>query len=64
MLFRSEKKLNSKGCDYIVANNVKNNQIFGSDNNNITLIDKNKILGTYQGSKDNAAIFLIKEIFK
>lgn len=60
----AEKKLNSKGCDYIVANNVKNNQIFGSDNNNITLIDKNKILGTYQGSKDNAAIFLIKEIFK
>lgn len=49
------KKLNSKGCDYIVANNIGSGQVFDSENNSIVLVSSKgteKFSGTkYQVAK-------------
>jgi phosphopantothenoylcysteine decarboxylase / phosphopantothenate---cysteine ligase len=55
------KKANKKNCDLIIANNIKNGEIFGSDENEITIVDKNKILARInKGSKK----YIAKEIIK
>jgi phosphopantothenoylcysteine decarboxylase/phosphopantothenate--cysteine ligase len=55
------KKANKKNCDLIIANNIKNGEIFGSDENEITIVDKNKILAIInKGSKK----YIAKEIIK
>jgi phosphopantothenoylcysteine decarboxylase/phosphopantothenate--cysteine ligase len=45
------KKLVSKGCDYIVANDISNGKVFGKDQTEVVLVSKdstNKIAGTKQ----------------
>ncbi|MSZ17320.1 MAG: bifunctional phosphopantothenoylcysteine decarboxylase/phosphopantothenate--cysteine ligase CoaBC [Actinobacteria bacterium] len=45
------KKLASKGCDYIVANNISNGKVFGKDETEVVLVSKDstmKIAGTKQ----------------
>ena len=45
------KKLVSKGCDYIVANNISNGKVFGKDETEVVLVSKDstmKIAGTKQ----------------
>jgi phosphopantothenoylcysteine decarboxylase/phosphopantothenate--cysteine ligase len=55
------KKANKKNCDLIIANNIKNGEIFGSNENEITIVDKNKILARInKGSKK----YIAKEIIK
>ena len=42
----SKKKLDEKNCDWIIANDVSNNEIgFDSDYNEITIFYRNKNLG-------------------
>ena len=36
----AKKKLQKKNCDLIIANDIKNNDVFGSDNNKILIINK------------------------
>lgn len=62
VISNAEKKLKSKTSDYIVANNVKNTEVFNSDHNDITLIGKQGAIGEYSGSKEDIATFLIKEL--
>jgi phosphopantothenoylcysteine decarboxylase/phosphopantothenate--cysteine ligase len=45
------KKLESKGCNYIVANNISNGKVFGKDETEVVLVFKDsteKIAGTKQ----------------
>jgi phosphopantothenoylcysteine decarboxylase/phosphopantothenate--cysteine ligase len=45
------KKLDSKGCNYIVANNISNGEVFGKDKTEVVLVSRGsteKIAGTKQ----------------
>ena len=35
-----QKKLQKKGCDLIIANDIKSDKVFGSDQNKILIINK------------------------
>ena len=47
------EKINSKNCDYLVINNLKDNY-FGSDNNKIYIIDRDKLI--YESPVENKNI--------
>ena len=38
----AQKKLVAKNCDFIVANNIKDNDVFGSDKNKVMIIDRDQ----------------------
>ena len=63
LLEHAKTKLKNKACDYIVANNIKDNDIFDSEYNHITLLDQNEAIASYQGSKDQVAEFLLQQLF-
>jgi phosphopantothenoylcysteine decarboxylase/phosphopantothenate--cysteine ligase len=48
-------KLAAKGADVIVANNVSNGEIFGSDTTEVLLVEANNTTGPISGSKLNVA---------
>lgn len=57
----SYKKLNDKNCDYLVINNINDNY-FGSDQNKVTIIDKdNIILKSDNLDKNNVASLIINK---
>ena len=61
----SLKKIKSKRCDWIIANKLdKNNQVFGSDFNKITLVKKEKIRKFKKMTKVNIAKKIVEEILK
>ena len=39
---KDKNKLSKKGCDWILANNVKTQLVFGSNYNQVSFITKNK----------------------
>lgn len=47
-------KLSAKGCDYLVANDISNDKVFGKDNTEIVLVDKSGS-NSFQGSKLSVA---------
>jgi len=47
-------KLSAKGCDYLVANDISNDKVFGKDNTEIVLVDKSGS-NSFQGSKQSVA---------
>jgi phosphopantothenoylcysteine decarboxylase/phosphopantothenate--cysteine ligase len=56
-------KANYKNCDLIIVNDIKNGQIFGSKENEVTIVDKNKIIAKItKDSKKNIAKEIIKWI--
>jgi phosphopantothenoylcysteine decarboxylase/phosphopantothenate--cysteine ligase len=54
-------KANRKNCDLIVANDVRGGEVFGSDRNSVTIVDKKKIIVTIG---DNSKKNIAKEIIK
>jgi len=58
----AKAKLNKKGCDWIVANNVGENEIFGADQNKVTLITSDKIDEWPESSKETIARDLVQRI--
>ena len=49
-----------KNCDAIIVNKIdKNNDVFGSDMNKISIVTKNKIIHYKKTSKINVAIKII-----
>jgi len=61
----SLKKIKSKRCDWIIANKLsKNNQVFGSDFNKITLVKKEKIRKFKKMTKVNVSKKIVEEIIK
>ena len=51
----AEAKLISKGCDWILANDVSNGKVFGEDENEIVFISKNKSETWNKMTKENVA---------
>ena len=58
-------KIKSKKCDWIIANKVgKDNQVFGSDFNKISLIKKENIKKYNKMTKINVSKIIVEEIIK
>ena len=56
-------KIKSKKCDWIIANKVsKDNQVFGSDFNKITIVKKEKIIKMRKMTKVNVSKKIVEEI--
>ena len=59
----AKNKLIKKNCDMIVVNKIdKKNMVFGSDYNQVTIIDKNKVDKLKKMTKINVAKILVKNI--
>ena len=63
LIENAKKKLKEKNCDLIVANNIKENQIFGSNYNQVSIIDKKGKAETFKKmTKLEVADLLIKKV--
>ena len=60
----AERKLKNKNLDFIVLNKLEeSNQVFGSDFNRITIIDKNLVTTPFEKkSKDAVASDIVEKI--
>lgn len=54
-------KLESKGCDFMVANDVLNGAVFGSPDNSVLLISREST-SSHQGSKESVASAVLTEV--
>jgi phosphopantothenoylcysteine decarboxylase / phosphopantothenate---cysteine ligase len=57
----ARKKLLSKQCDYIVANDISNGAVFGQDDTSVLLISEGKAQ-SFNGSKQEVAAAVLSEI--
>jgi phosphopantothenoylcysteine decarboxylase/phosphopantothenate--cysteine ligase len=57
----ARKKLLSKQCDYIVANDISNGAVFGQDDTSVLLISEGKAQ-SFSGSKQEVATAVLSEI--
>ena len=55
-------KLESKGCDLIVANDVSNGAVFGRDTNSVTIVEAAGVAGSFSGAKSEIASRIIDMI--
>jgi phosphopantothenoylcysteine decarboxylase/phosphopantothenate--cysteine ligase len=55
----AERKLESKGCDILVANNVSNGAVFGSDENSVLVLTKHGSVTSREGSKRTIAAHIL-----
>lgn len=55
------KKLVSKGCDYIVANNISNGKVFGKDETEVVLVSKDSTM-KIAGTKKTVAAAVLSQI--
>ena len=63
LIVNATKKIQTKGCDWIVGNEInKNNRVFGSDFNKIILITNNKVQKFRKMTKINVAKLLVNRI--
>ncbi|MEM7617784.1 MAG: bifunctional phosphopantothenoylcysteine decarboxylase/phosphopantothenate--cysteine ligase CoaBC [Pseudomonadota bacterium] len=60
----AEKKLNSKGCDWIIANSVKDGSTFGEDQNAVTIIRKSDNIELPRADKEIIARDITQEIIQ
>ncbi|CAB4623217.1 unannotated protein [freshwater metagenome] len=56
-----KSKLASKGCDYVIANDISGGSVFGSDQNKVLLISGDS-LKEYEGSKSSIAKAILMEL--
>lgn len=61
LIKNAKRKLEEKNLDYIVANDTSN---IGGYYGKIVLIDRNGILGEFEGDKESIAEFVLSKIFK
>lgn len=54
-------KLESKGCDYVVANDISGSAVFGLDRNKVTLLSSSSV-ENFEGSKAEVARWVIERI--
>ena len=62
LIASSKAKLKKKGCDWIIANDVSDNKVFGSDHNKITFITNNKVENWPKMRKSQVAKKITKKI--
>ncbi|MBC2606477.1 bifunctional phosphopantothenoylcysteine decarboxylase/phosphopantothenate--cysteine ligase CoaBC [Pelagicoccus albus] len=60
----AQKKLASKNCDLIVANNVSNGSVFGKDSNTVHFVEKDSIQSLQELPKSEVATQLVDWIAK
>ncbi len=63
LLSLAEHKLNRKGCDYLIANDVSSDARFGSETTSLHLVDKNATATNFTGSKQAVAAELLRHLF-
>lgn len=61
LLEKAISKFESKGCDFLVANDISQGKVFGSESNSVLLIGAGKPLD-FQGSKDEVAKAVLSSI--
>jgi phosphopantothenoylcysteine decarboxylase/phosphopantothenate--cysteine ligase len=59
LLRLAELKLDAKNCDFLVANDVSDSEVFGKDTNSVILLSKNGASDYVDGAKDRVAERLI-----
>lgn len=64
LIDNAKKKLNTKSCDWIVANNVAESQTFGADENQVYLVKHNEISEWPMADKKAIANDLVQEIIE
>jgi phosphopantothenoylcysteine decarboxylase/phosphopantothenate--cysteine ligase len=65
LIVNAKKKLKEKNCDFIVANNIKTSEVFGSNYNQISLIDKKgKVENFEKMTKSEVASLLVEKLFR
>ena len=66
LIENAEKKIQNKGCDYLIANDISRKDIgFNSNQNEIYILDKNlNIKHIEKDSKQNIAKRILEEIFE
>ena len=62
VLENAQKKLSTKGCDWIIANSVKDGATFGSDQNAVTIIRKSETKSFETADKITIARDIVEEI--
>ena len=62
LIKNAQKKLKQKKCDYILANDIAKNKIFGEDETKISLISASKVNHWPKMRKDEIAIKIIDSI--
>jgi phosphopantothenoylcysteine decarboxylase/phosphopantothenate--cysteine ligase len=55
------RKLDSKGCHYIVANNISSSMVFGNDDTEVVLVSKDSVT-KLSGSKQEVATAVLTQI--
>lgn len=58
------RKLEYKGCDLLVANDVSEGAVFGSSTNSVVIVDKSGVVDEFSGSKLDVANRLVDIISK
>lgn len=64
LIENAKSKLNKKNCDWVVANNVGENDIFGSDDNIVTLVTAKDEEEWPKSSKETIARDLVQRIIE
>jgi len=57
-----KKKLASKGCDWIIANDISNNNVFGADDNEVHFVSHNTAQAWPRMAKVDVANNIVKKI--
>lgn len=60
----ASSKLMSKGCDIIVANDVSDGKVFGSEENNVIILTKSGVEIEASGSKSEIAAVILDILFE
>ena len=62
-IYNAKKKLITKGCNLIVVNKIsKKNNVFGSDYNQVAIVDRNKVNKLRRMTKIDIAKILVNKI--
>ena len=57
----AKQKLEAKGCDFVVANDVSDGEVFGSSNNSVLFVSKGST-SSHQGTKSSVATAVMSEL--
>jgi phosphopantothenoylcysteine decarboxylase/phosphopantothenate--cysteine ligase len=58
----AREKLAKKGCDWLLANDVSGDNVFGKDTNSVLFFDDKKMPESWQGSKHEIAEKLVEKV--
>ena len=62
LIENAQAKLTKKSCDWIIANNVGDNEVFGQDQNHVTLVTAQNVIEWPPADKEAIARDIVQEI--